>query len=205
MADMCRVFGEDCIGLQGEWGCGAFDDEEGRRGCLFRPSHGVSASNIIFDHEIGENRQRGNNGGQCLFGRKVARFNQGRSITTGGDGNHEETSGADLGFKDISGFFLGSINNTMSQLHDTYLELDKIENGFDSEAMGTSDMVLKIVNMLRLTPPIPRWQCQACKGTCNILFSFKPSWRDVCKHDACVKYLGGYKGTEASPSCTLIG
>jgi hypothetical protein len=49
----CRDFGEDCISIPGEWGCGVVT-ETMKRGCFFRPSRtpsGKTVPKVTFDHE----------------------------------------------------------------------------------------------------------------------------------------------------------
>ncbi|KAF9992210.1 hypothetical protein BGZ79_003377, partial [Entomortierella chlamydospora] len=210
--ESCRLFGERCIGMRGKWGCGNFDGEENHRGCLFRPmfSPNGPGSNIVFDNEVDEYRERGNVGNQCVFGRRVARSTRGRyNATDGGedDDDDKDATNVDLGFSDVSGFFATSIISGVSEYNDIYDELREIEEGTEEQAIVTSAMVLKIAGMLAVKGfklPISRWQCQGCKATCNVLFAFKSSWKNACKYDTCVKYLGKYGGSDSKPSCSII-
>ncbi|KAG0042849.1 hypothetical protein BGZ89_006733, partial [Linnemannia elongata] len=203
--ESCRQFGEKCIGMKGKWGCGNFDGEDDR-GCLFRPRFspaGTRASKIVFDDEA-EHRERGDAGSQCVFGRRVGRSALGGHNTV--DDGDDETGDKELGFSDENSFLATSVISEVTQYEAIYNELRNIEEEAEEQA-GVSSMVLTIAVMLAkkgFTPPMPKWSCSPCKGTCNALFFFKPSWKNACKYDVCVKYLGGYKGSQSQPSCNVL-
>lgn len=76
-------------------------------------------------------------------------------------------------------------------------------NGFkDPEPSLPLDQIIEWLDKAGFRYPIGKVQCSMCKGTCNRLFS--GANRKRCKYDACVKYLGGYRGPDPTPSCTAI-
>ncbi|KAF9114784.1 hypothetical protein BGX30_006490, partial [Mortierella sp. GBA39] len=62
--------------------------------------------------------------------------------------------------------------------------------------------IVKALDLAGFRYPIGKNKCVLCQGVCNRILSGVNV--DHWKYDACVKFLGGYKGTEDTPSCALI-
>lgn len=82
---------------------------------------------------------------------------------------------------------------------------DIYTENLDSENKSPIQPLIAIVKALDLAGiryPIGKNTCGFCKGVCNKIMP--TANLDRSKYDACVKFLGGYKGDEAAPSCNLI-
>lgn len=203
--ESCRRFGEQCISMKGKWGCGTLD-RNNKRGCMFSVM-GAYDPNVVFDDEVGHHRGRVNIGNQYLFGRRVAGTAQAEYEYAVDGRDYEEPEDEEKHVLDRNSFFADGIISGLDQYDNIYNELQKIEDGVEEEAIGVAAMVLKIVGMLAVkgfTPPLHPRMCSPCKAACSTLFFMKSSWKNVCKYDACIKFLGGYKGPEAEPSCDVL-
>ncbi|KAF9128319.1 hypothetical protein BGX30_014373 [Mortierella sp. GBA39] len=184
----CREFGRDCISIPGEWGCGILDeDPDRRRSCLFRPSrapNGVKFPKILFDHDDDDINASYGSKDQYVF--KSGSSKMGASMEDG------EYDGA-------SDFYARTLVTDLERYSDIFDE-SEVEEG-QSVVLSTTAIV-KALDLAGFRYPIGKAVCQVCKGVCNKIMSGDNI--DRCKYDACVKFLGGYKGTEAIPSCDLI-
>ncbi|KAF9578532.1 hypothetical protein BGW38_005613 [Lunasporangiospora selenospora] len=184
---LCQNFGSDCIAIPGRWGCGRLDGDP-HRACLFQPAKvpsGVKLPKIIFDDDD-DFSLRGNKN-QYSMGRSpsapVARLE-------------------DDDYTGSSDFYAKTLINTLERSSDLYDEGEE-DNGEEPRSVILAvTAIVKALDMAGIRYPIGKTVCQVCKGTCNKIMSNENV--DRCKYDACVKFLGGYTGSEAKPSCTLI-
>ncbi|KAF9925876.1 hypothetical protein FBU30_004432 [Linnemannia zychae] len=184
--DLCRKFGKECIGLSGEWGCGHLDKDP-RRACLWRPSKTPSGAHfpkIIFDHEERDGTDYEDDE-QCAFDSESSYM--------------DESLSSDQ-FHSASDFYAKTLVTDLEHYANTYEEMENEDEDRSPSLHVTA--IVKALNLAGIHYPIGKTVCQVCKGTCNKIMSKENM--DRCKFDTCVKFLGGYKGNESSPSCSLI-
>ncbi|KAF7720377.1 hypothetical protein EC973_009602 [Apophysomyces ossiformis] len=112
------------------------------------------------------------------------------------------------GYKDLNDYFgkvlIANVKRYEETYDDGFERMDASFGDVDEQMLAglSVDAIVKLLDKAGIRYPIGQKVCQICKGTCNRILS--GANRDRCKYDACVKFLGGYRGNEASPSCTKI-
>jgi hypothetical protein len=180
----CQSFGQDCIAIPGRWGCGRLDGDP-RRGCLFQPHKaptGRRLPKVIFDDD--DDLSAYDRHGRNFLNWKPSPLSLDE-------------------FQGTSDYYAHTLVSDLEMSTGTFDEV-KEEDEFDeprSVALAVTAIV-KALDLAGIRYPIGKTVCQVCKGTCNRIFSGENV--DRCKYDACVKFLGGFKGQEARPSCETI-
>ncbi|KAF7720625.1 hypothetical protein EC973_006872, partial [Apophysomyces ossiformis] len=196
---LCKSFGRSCMSLEGTWDCGEVDEGDRERGCYYRPFGTLGASNVILDGDIND-RERESRYTRHYHSRWGA-HQQSDNPAFEGD---EETSTR----KELSMYWGKTLASDLVRYKEVYEQgFADVEGTFEDVngnqvAILTVEAILKLLDMAGIRYPVGQKVCQLCKGTCNRILS--GANQDKCKYDACVKFLGGYKGSEAKPSCSKI-
>ncbi|KAF9128318.1 hypothetical protein BGX30_014372 [Mortierella sp. GBA39] len=200
--DACRSFGSSCVSIPGQWGCGSVETRgEPQRGCLFRPRRaprGRTLPKIIFDFEDDDvSMEYYNDGGRCVFGgRKPVNYPPTPFHATHLDDDDDAIL---VDYSSASDFYAKTTISDLERYHDIFTENTDSKSKTPAQSLVA---IIKALDLAGIRYPIGKNTCGFCKGVCNKIFSGDNIER--CKYDACVKFLGGYKGTEATPSCDLI-
>jgi len=187
----CRAFGQDCISIAGEWGCGYFDeDPDQRRSCLLRPFRtpkGVTFPKIIFDHDDDN----------------VASYDSKDQYVFKSGSSKMSASMEDEEYDGVSDYYARTLVTDLERYSDTFDETNEGDEDEENRSVVLAvTAIVKALDLAGVRYPIGKTVCQVCKGICNKIMSSVNL--DRCKYDACVKFLGGYKGSDATPSCDLI-
>ncbi|KAI8345249.1 hypothetical protein B0O80DRAFT_285942 [Mortierella sp. GBAus27b] len=185
----CQNFGQDCIAIPGRWGCGRLDNDP-RRSCLFQPHkapRGHKFPKIIFDSDD-DDLSAYDRHGRNFLSWKPSPLSLESDEFTGTSDYYAKTLVADL--EKASGTFELTIDE------------EEDDNGEPRSVILAVTAIVKALDLAGIRYPIGKTVCQVCKGTCNKIMSGENVNR--CKYDACVKFLGGYKGSAAQPSCSTI-
>ncbi|KAF9545248.1 hypothetical protein EC957_011121 [Mortierella hygrophila] len=105
----------------------------------------------------------------------------------------------EIDYLSSSDFYAKTLISDLERYRNIYAENTDSKSKSPAEALAA---IIKALDLTGIRYPIGRNTCDFCKGVCNKIMSSDKIER--CKYDACVKFLGGYKGTEAAPSCNLI-
>ncbi|KAF9901326.1 hypothetical protein EC991_006253 [Linnemannia zychae] len=190
----CKDFGNQYVKVSGKWGCGRLFEDD-KPACLFRPNPPTNrrVPRVVFfdeEEECGSERRT-----QYPFGQRAqVPFHQVDNesfVVVDGDEIDPE-------IKDNSMFYSGTFVADLDKYAAAFQETQNVsENG-----ILAVDVIVETLSLAGIRYPIGKRVCQLCKGTCNVVVS--AASRDACKYDACVRLLGGYKGSELTPSCTEI-
>jgi hypothetical protein len=77
---------------------------------------------------------------------------------------------------------------------------DNENPGKDKESVTAS--AVKALNLAGIRYPAGKADCSRCKKICGNIFSGDHA--RICKYSACVKFLGGYRGSEEEPDCDVV-
>ncbi|KAF7727200.1 hypothetical protein EC973_007898 [Apophysomyces ossiformis] len=201
--EQCKKFGQRYIKKPGVWGCGKIAGERDFA-CSYhpgRPRMGVRLAQIDFVDERDNFEARWIHGGQSFFyhGRqktlKETYLDDEDEIFY-----NEETDEIEPGIDNNSEYYADMLVADLQKYESTFKEATP-ESDVASVGLAV-ETIVQTLNLAGIRYPIGKKVCQLCKGTCNV--AVPASSRDKCKYEACVKFLGGYKGSDSRPSCRAI-
>lgn len=109
----------------------------------------------------------------------------------------------DGGIDGVSDFYARTLVTDLERYSDTFDETDEEnDDGEGRSVVVAVTATVKALDLAGIRYLIGKTVCQVCKGTCNKIMSGVNV--DRRKYDSCVMFLGGYGGSDATPSCSLI-
>ncbi|KAF9925877.1 hypothetical protein FBU30_004433 [Linnemannia zychae] len=198
--DVCRSFGSSCVSVPGRWGCGYIETKLGKqRGCFFeprRPPSGVKLPRVKFDNDKGDRMSdHYNDGFQCIFGRRTT-----SDFSSWFSPREEDSDTIDVDYHGMSDFYAKTSVSDMWRYYETWEE--NSDSGSKSPTQALTAIV-KALDLAGIRYPVGKNTCNFCKNVCGKIMSGDNVNR--CKYDACVKFLGGYRGKDNSPSLKISG